>query len=626
MHSMNGRDSKAVVLYARVSTDEQARSGYSLAQQLEALREYTASEGFKVLGEISDPGQSGANLERPGMDRVRDLVAAGGVALVLAQDRDRLSREPAYHYLLRREFEEHGTLLRALNDRGDDSPEGELTDGILDQLAKFERAKTAERSRRGKLRKAREGKIIASCTPTYGFHYNAAREGYEVELHNMAVVGRIFEMVGAEGEGIYGVCRVLESEGIPSPAGKTVWAQPTVKDILLDDAYRPLDHRQLQSLVEEGNLKADVLAQLDPEKRYGIWWFNRAHRTDTRVSIETPDGRKYKTRSKTVKRPRNEWIAVPVHGSGISQELVDAARDAVKDNRSPSSAGRHFFNLSGGVLHCRCGRRMAGTSVYGRRLSRRYFYYECSRYRNSDRHECKAKIKRVRADILEPRIWQFVSSLLRDPDRLRSGLDAMVEKEKQSSHGDPEHEARYWLKELSELEAERSGYLRQNARGVLPDKELDENLARIENGRATAQRELEAFSNRKQLLKNLERDRDVLLESYATATPEALDTLSPEERNKVYKLLKLRVTLSDDGTPEVSGVFCNGAGLEDVFALENDVGIALYESSGRDRRHPPPLCVPKRRVRGRLLDGPHQIPAGLIFFQVGVNPDVDIAF
>ena len=70
--------------------------------------------------------------------------------MVLAQDRDRFAREPAYHYLLRREFQEYGTKIRALNDRGDESPEGELTDGILDQLAKFERAKTAERTRLGK--------------------------------------------------------------------------------------------------------------------------------------------------------------------------------------------------------------------------------------------------------------------------------------------------------------------------------------------------------------------------------------------------------------------------------------------------------------------------------------------
>ena len=121
----NGNGSRRAILYARVSTDEQARSGYSLAQQMEALREYAAREGYEVLEEVRDPGQSGASLERPGMDRVRDLVAAGGVAVVLAQDRDRFAREPAYHYLLRREFEEHGTKIRAFNDRGDESPEGD---------------------------------------------------------------------------------------------------------------------------------------------------------------------------------------------------------------------------------------------------------------------------------------------------------------------------------------------------------------------------------------------------------------------------------------------------------------------------------------------------------------------
>ena len=122
MPSTNGHGPKRAILYARVSTNEQARSGYSLAQQLEALRAYAAREGYEVLEEVVDPGQSGASLERPGMDRVRDLVAGGGVYVVLAQDRDRFSREPAYTYLLRRELQEHGCELRALNDRGTTVP------------------------------------------------------------------------------------------------------------------------------------------------------------------------------------------------------------------------------------------------------------------------------------------------------------------------------------------------------------------------------------------------------------------------------------------------------------------------------------------------------------------------
>ena len=73
-----------------------------------------------------------------------------------------------------------------------------LTDDILDQLAKFERAKTAERSRRGKLRKAREGKVIASHTPNYGFKYNATRDGYEVDGEAMQVVQNIFRMISED--------------------------------------------------------------------------------------------------------------------------------------------------------------------------------------------------------------------------------------------------------------------------------------------------------------------------------------------------------------------------------------------------------------------------------------------
>jgi len=66
MPSTNGQGPKRAILYARVSTDEQARSGFSLAQQLEALREYAAREGYDILEEVSDPRQSGASLERPG--------------------------------------------------------------------------------------------------------------------------------------------------------------------------------------------------------------------------------------------------------------------------------------------------------------------------------------------------------------------------------------------------------------------------------------------------------------------------------------------------------------------------------------------------------------------------------
>ena len=104
-------------------------------------------------------------------------MAAGVITLVLAQDRDRLARKPAYRYLLDREYKkEYGCKMRSLTDKRADSPEGELTDGIFDQLAKFEEAKTAERTSRSKLKKVREGKLLAVHGPSYGFRLTKEQE------------------------------------------------------------------------------------------------------------------------------------------------------------------------------------------------------------------------------------------------------------------------------------------------------------------------------------------------------------------------------------------------------------------------------------------------------------------
>jgi site-specific DNA recombinase len=215
--AVTSNDRTKVILYARVSTEEQANSGYSLALQLESLRAHAARQEYEILEEVTDPGYSGASLERPGMDRIRDLVAEGSVSVVLAQDRDRLAREPALHYLLKQELGEYGCVLRALNDCGDDSPEGELTYGILDQLAKYERAKVAERTRRGKRKKVRQGKILATHTADYGFRFNATRDGYEVDEEKMAVVKRIFRWVGTEGWSIRRVRKALDDLGVEPP-------------------------------------------------------------------------------------------------------------------------------------------------------------------------------------------------------------------------------------------------------------------------------------------------------------------------------------------------------------------------------------------------------------------------
>jgi site-specific DNA recombinase len=550
MPSTNGHGPQRAILYARVSTDEQARSGYSLAQQLEALREYANREGLRVLEEVEDAGQSGASLERPGMDRVRDLVAAGGVSVVLAQDRDRFAREPAYLYLLREEFAERGTKLKALNDRGDETPEGELTDGIVDQLAKFERAKTAERTRRGRLRKAREGKVIAGRSPRYGFKLNASRDGYEVDEERMSVVRRIFGLV-AEGITFRAIALALDREGVPTPKGARFWDRSFFRTCVLDDVYRPHSFEEVAAVVSP-----EVAARLDPEKLYGLWWFNRRRMTSKPVSEVSQNGRRYGRKYHSYTKPKEEWIAVPVPDSGIPRETVDAAREQIKDNFVPSRAGDRAWELSGGIGCCaacdRILRSRKRTKVKGGRRYL-YFYYRCSEYDKHGFEGCENS-RFASATKLEGQVWDFVRGALLDPEELCSDLDRAIELERDGRYGDPEAEARRWLEKLSEVDEERQGFLRLAAKGRITDDELDEELATLEETRQTAERELEALRWHKERVEQLERDRDAVLSHYAALAPEALDSLTSEERHQLYKMLRLKVWVAKSGDLEIEMV------------------------------------------------------------------------
>ena len=104
------------------------------------------------------------------------------------------------------------------------------------------------------------------------------------------------------------------------------------------------------------------------------------------------------------------------------------------------------------------------------------------------------------------------------------------------------------------MESERRGYIRLAAKGYLTDEELGEALTELEDTRRTAEKEVQAIKGRKEILEELERDRDALLGQYARMVPEALDALTPEERRQVYGMLRLRIEVAADGSMEVRGV------------------------------------------------------------------------
>src|SRR5207237_4284171 len=100
-----------VAIYARVSSESQEARG-TIGSQLEVLRLKMAELGYHVVQEYLDDGYSGARLDRPGLDALRDAAEAGLFTQVWCLTPDRLARSYAYQFLVTDEFFRHGVQFR----------------------------------------------------------------------------------------------------------------------------------------------------------------------------------------------------------------------------------------------------------------------------------------------------------------------------------------------------------------------------------------------------------------------------------------------------------------------------------------------------------------------------------
>ena len=157
---------KHVALYARVSTPQQEKQG-PIASKVAALTAYAAAHGLAIAPEHQylDDGYSGARLDRPGLERLRDAVWRGELDSVLILAPDRLARHYAYQYVVVEELERAGCAVVFINGPFNDSPEERLVREVHGLFAEFERAAFQERGRRGKLHAARQGAFLHGRRP-----------------------------------------------------------------------------------------------------------------------------------------------------------------------------------------------------------------------------------------------------------------------------------------------------------------------------------------------------------------------------------------------------------------------------------------------------------------------------
>ncbi len=235
---------RRVGLYARVSGDHQVKE-QTIASQVAALEERIKHDGWTCDQELHfiDDGYPGGTLLRPALERLRDVVAVGGMDRLYVHSPDRLARKYAYQVVLVEELQRCGVDIVFLNHQLGTSPEENLLLQMQGMIAEYERAKIIERTRRGKRYAARRGAVNVLSAAPYGYRYVSKPEGggqagYQVVLEEARVVRQVFTWVGEQRSSIREVSRRLAHEGIPSPRGKAYWQPSMVSGLLRNPAYK----------------------------------------------------------------------------------------------------------------------------------------------------------------------------------------------------------------------------------------------------------------------------------------------------------------------------------------------------------------------------------------------------
>ena len=380
-------------LYARVSTERQADRG-TIGSQLALLRERVAAAGDELVGEYVDDGHSGARLDRPGLDALRDAAEAGLVERVWCLSPDRLARAYAYQVLVLDELDRFGVAVVFTDSPGlaADDPQSVLLTQVQGVIAEYEKAKIAERYRRGKLFRARAGEVV-TWKASYGYRRIArsaatGQAHHEIYEPEAAVVRRIFTDRAA-GITVREICRRLNADGIPSPTGKPTWGHSTLCRLLRNEAY------------------------------IGRVYYNRT---------ESVPNRRPTRRNRQVPRNRDDWIPIDCPRI-ISDELFQAAGRVATDNTkwSPRRAEPGQWLLKGLV---KCGVCGVGTNCHkmrGRNGTWHRYYY-C---RNHDPLRAGGESRRcpernIRADALDTFVFDHIRAAITRPDLLLAGEQAVA--------------------------------------------------------------------------------------------------------------------------------------------------------------------------------------------------------
>ncbi len=378
-----------IAAYARVSTQKQ-ESNETINSQIAIIKTFLEDNGHKIADEhiYIDEGFSGSVMARPGLDKLRDGVAMQRYDKVLVYDPDRLARKYVYQMLIVEEFERHECSLYFIRCPIGKTPDEALLLQMQGVIAEYERAKIAERTRRGRLHKMREGELITGQR-TFGYQYiKKSRDipaHFKVIKEEADIIKKIFEWYTSENICIRKIATRLNESSVPTARGNE-WRHSTL-------------HKMLKNSIYIGIRYSNKSESVHPKRKNTVV---STYRRYEKCSYRT--------------RPRSEWISSPSPRI-ITDESFELAQERLEQNKILASRKTKGEYLLRGLIFCpNCGHRMqiGGRMKYSCHLSRKCRAEDCG-HTEVCTNNAKFPVKE-----LDDIVWKEVVKLIRKPSNLKT--------------------------------------------------------------------------------------------------------------------------------------------------------------------------------------------------------------
>ena len=424
-----------VALYIRVSTQEQAKEGYSIGEQTDRLQKYAEAHGWTVVKIYTDAGHSGANMDRPALQDMIDDVEAGRIDKVLVYKLDRLSRSQKDTLKIIEDILlAHNTDFESMTEKFDTSTSfGKAMVGILAVFAQLEREQIKERMSLGIDARIKEGKWRGGGNIPFGYDYEATLDKLVINEYEAMIVRSVFEAFN-EGKTFHAISNELEAKGHTYKNGK-------------------VDHRNLRYMVQN--------------KTYCGY-----------------------------QRHCGEWFK-GLHDAIIDEDTFNKAQDILEDRkRKFEESGQRIgmeavsTNLAGILFCARCGARYSkyrtGTKQYG-------FHYNYGCYSRHKKVKCmikdpSCKNKHYRIEYLDNHIFDEIKKLSIDPEYIKLlKKDAAKDDEVQRIHAIEG--------QIKSISTQLSRFMDLYGLGTYSLEELDEKTKPLNAQRTKLKKELEKLKS-----------------------------------------------------------------------------------------------------------------------------------